>query len=101
MAKKIQFRRMFWLALLLTLAFVGLGYRLADLQLVRHEKLKAEAGRNTQKEFLFEPRRGDILDAKGNLLATVNYVNVTSITWMQDCTPGALMGRIMGLVAMR
>lgn len=33
--------------------------------------------------------------------AAVNYVNVTTVTWMQDCTPGALMGRIMGLVTMR
>jgi len=33
--------------------------------------------------------------------AAVNYANVTTVTWMQDCTPGALMGRIMSLVTMR
>ncbi len=58
------------LATLLSLAFAGLGYRLVDLQLLRHEELSAKAQLNTQREFLLEPRRGDILDARGNLLGT-------------------------------
>ncbi len=62
------------MALLLVIAFAGLGYRLVDLQVLRHDNLSAKAERNTQKEWLLEPRRGDILDAKGNLLATVKYV---------------------------
>jgi len=70
MAKQLQYRRLFWLALLLCAAFAGLGYRLVDLQVVRHVELKAKAAKNTQREFLLEPRRGDILDVKGNLLAT-------------------------------
>ena len=70
MAKRLQYRRLVWLALLLCLAFAGLGYRLVDLQVLRHEELSAKAQQNTQREFLLEPRRGDILDAKGNLLAT-------------------------------
>ena len=70
MAKRLQLRRLLWLALLLALAFAGLGYRLLDLQVLRHEELSALAQKNTQREFLLEPRRGDILDAKGNLLAT-------------------------------
>lgn len=70
MAKLIHYRRLFWLALLLCAAFVGLGYRLVDLQVVRHDELSAKASKNTQREFLLEPRRGDILDVKGNLLAT-------------------------------
>src|SRR2546428_10199157 len=70
MAKPLQFRRLLTLALLLGGAFVGLGYRLVDLQVLRHEDLKVRAQQNTQHEFLLEPRRGDILDAKGNLLAT-------------------------------
>ena len=56
--------------LLLGLAFAGLGYRLLDLQVLRHEELSALAEKNTQREFLMEPRRGDILDIKGNPLAT-------------------------------
>src|SRR5215472_485389 len=70
MAKRLQYRRVLFLALLLGTAFVGLGYRLVDLQVLRHDDLSAKAEANTQREFLLEPRRGDILDAKGNLLAT-------------------------------
>ncbi len=58
------------LALLVAAAFAGLGYRLVDLQVLRHDELTAKAEQQTQKEMLIEPRRGDILDVKGNLLAT-------------------------------
>src|SRR5712664_4693813 len=70
MAKRLQYRRVLAMALLLAVAFAGLGYRLVDLQVLRHQALSAEAQKKTQHEFLIEPRRGDILDAKGNLLAT-------------------------------
>ena len=62
------------LTLLLVLAFAGLAYRLVDLQVLRHEELGAKAQQNTQHEFFLQPRRGDILDVKGNLLATSAYV---------------------------
>lgn len=58
------------IALVLAAAFAGLGYRLLDLQVLRHDELSAQAQQNTQREFLLEPRRGDILDCRGNLLAT-------------------------------
>src|SRR5271169_4585430 len=74
MAKRVQYRRLLMLALLLVSAFAGLGYRLVDLQVVRHEELSARAQQNTQREFLLEPRRGDILDCKGNLLGTSVFV---------------------------
>src|SRR3989442_1497283 len=70
MIRRLQYRRVFSLALVLSAAFAGLGYRLVDLQVLRHEDLSARAQQNTQHEYLFEPRRGDILDGKGNLLAT-------------------------------
>jgi cell division protein FtsI/penicillin-binding protein 2 len=70
MAKRLQFRRVLMLVVLVLLAFAGLGYRLVDLQVLRHQELSAKAQENTQLEFPLEPRRGDILDAKGNLLAT-------------------------------
>lgn len=70
MAKMKQLRRLLWLALLLTLAFAGLAYRLVDLQVLRHEELSAKARKNTELEFLLEPHRGEILDIKGNPLAT-------------------------------
>ena len=65
MAKQLQYRRLVLLALLLGVAFAGLGYRLVDLQVLRYEELSAKARENTRREFLLEPRRGDILDAKG------------------------------------
>src|SRR5580692_7016094 len=70
MAKRLQFQRVLWLVILLVLAFAGLGYRLAVLQVARHDELSAVAEQNTHHEFVLEPRRGDILDARGNLLAT-------------------------------
>ena len=67
MAKQMQIRRLIWLAILLAAAFAGLGYRLVDLQVLRHQDLSAKAEQNTHSEFLLEPRRGDILDTRGNL----------------------------------
>jgi cell division protein FtsI/penicillin-binding protein 2 len=74
MAKRLQLRRLLFLALLLAAAFVGLGYRLVDLQVLRHTELQVKAQQNTRREFTLEPRRGDILDARGNLLATSVFV---------------------------
>jgi cell division protein FtsI/penicillin-binding protein 2 len=70
MAKHMQFRKLLALGLVLCAAFSGLGYRLVDLQVMRHCELSERAESNTRREFVFEPRRGDILDVKGNVLAT-------------------------------
>jgi cell division protein FtsI/penicillin-binding protein 2 len=70
MAKRLQFRKLLMLGLLVVAAFSGLGYRLVDLQCLRHDELRAKAESNTRREFVFEPRRGDIVDIKGNVLAT-------------------------------
>src|SRR5215471_1414252 len=70
MAKRLQYRRLLTLALLLAAAFAGLGYRLVDLQVFRHDQWSSIAQQNTERELRLAPRRGDILDAKGNLLAT-------------------------------
>jgi cell division protein FtsI/penicillin-binding protein 2 len=74
MAKRIQYRRVLALALLLAISFAGLAYRLVDLQVFRHQDLSLEAQKKTQRSYLLEPRRGDILDVKGNLLATSIFV---------------------------
>lgn len=74
MAKRLQYRRVLFLVLLLGAAFAGLGYRLVDLQVLRHEELSAEAAQQSQRRILREPRRGDILDVRGNLLATSVFV---------------------------
>jgi len=92
MAKQLQYRRLVLLALLLGVAFAGLGYRLVDLQVLRYEELSARARHNTRREFLLEPRRGDILDAKGNLLATSAFVKTV-------CADPALIGNRQAEVA--
>ncbi|MSU58085.1 MAG: penicillin-binding protein 2 [Pedosphaera sp.] len=78
MAKRLQYRRLLCLVLLLGTAFAGLGYRLVDLQVLRHVELRAMAQLNTQREILLEPRRGDILDARGNQLATSVFVKTVA-----------------------
>jgi cell division protein FtsI/penicillin-binding protein 2 len=92
MAKQLQYRRLVLLALLLGVAFAGLGYRLVDLQVLRFQELSARARHNTLREFLLEPRRGDILDAKGNLLATSVFVKTV-------CADPALIGNRQAEVA--
>ena len=92
MAKQLQYRRLVLLALLLGVAFAGLGYRLVDLQVLRYEELSTKARDNTRREFLLEPRRGDILDAKGNILATSAFVKTV-------CADPALIGNRQAEVA--
>jgi cell division protein FtsI (penicillin-binding protein 3) len=62
-------RRLAALLFLFTMAFLALGARLVDLQVFQHKKYSELAAKNTQRIFLEEPRRGDILDAGGNPLA--------------------------------
>src|SRR5437016_11798054 len=85
MARRLQLRRLALLGLLLGAAFGGLSYRLIDLQVLRHADLTAKAQQYTHREFLLEPRRGDILDIKGNLLAT-------SLPARTVCADPALIG---------
>ena len=74
MARRLQLKRFLWLALLLVIGFGGLGYRLFELQILRHEELKVKAQNNTEVQLLIEPKRGDILDVKGDLMATSTSV---------------------------
>ncbi len=80
------------MALLLGVAFAGLGYRLVDLQVLRHDDLRTEARKNTERGYQIPARRGDILDAKGNLLATSVFVKTV-------CADPALIGNRQGEVA--
>ncbi len=70
MINKLQIRRACLLLGFLGAAFAGLGYRLVDLQVLRHDELSKLAEDNTQREYWQAPRRGDILDVNGNILAT-------------------------------
>src|SRR5713101_2752564 len=67
MVRSGHLRRLFALSVFLGLAFIGLGARLVVLQ---HEKYRKIAAVLTQRYFLHQPRRSDILDANGNPLAT-------------------------------
>jgi cell division protein FtsI/penicillin-binding protein 2 len=55
---------------LLVVGFAALGYRLVDLQVVRHADLQERAEHNTHRTITRQPMRGQILDIKGNPLAT-------------------------------
>jgi cell division protein FtsI/penicillin-binding protein 2 len=87
-----QFKRLLALLALVALAFIGLGFRLVDLQIFRHEELAAKARGNTEREFWQSPRRGDILDARGNPLAT-------SISVKTICANPSLLGNQQAVVA--
>jgi len=92
MTQRVQFKRVLMLLGLLALAFTGLGYRLVDLQVLRHDELAAKAQSNTQREFWQAPRRGNILDVHGNLLATSIFVKTV-------CADPVLIGNQQALVA--
>jgi cell division protein FtsI (penicillin-binding protein 3) len=92
MKQRVQLKRVLLLLALLGLAFAGLGYRLVDLQVVRHDELSKLAQDNTQREFWQAPRRGDILDAHGNLLAT-------SVPVKTVCANPSLLGSQQVVVA--
>jgi len=87
-----QLRRSLALLALVVLAFVGLGFRLVDLQVLRHDELAKLAHDNTQREFRESPRRGNIFDARGNLLAT-------SVAVKTVCADPSLLGNQQAVVA--
>ena len=87
-----QLKRALALLALVVLAFIGLGFRLVDLQVLRHDDLAKLAQDNTHREFWQSPRRGDILDARGNLLAT--SVEVKTV-----CADPSLIGNQQTVVA--
>ncbi|MCX7866433.1 MAG: penicillin-binding protein 2 [Limisphaera sp.] len=88
----VQLRRAVLVATVLFGLFGLLAYRLVELQLVRHPELAEEARRNREREFLRQPRRGDILDARGVLLAT-------SVPVRTVCADPVLVGDRQAVVA--
>ena len=65
-----QYRKLYVLAVFLCMALAVLGGRLVDLQVVRHDELRALAETNTVRTIARQPMRGQILDIRGNPLAT-------------------------------
>ena len=62
--RETTIKAMLALLALVVLAFVGLGFRLVDLQVWRHDELSWQGG--AKKRTGGRPKRGDILDANGN-----------------------------------
>lgn len=69
-----QSRRIWFMALLLTCAFFGLGARLYVVQVIRHDELAVKASKFTARSELIDPLRGQIRDIKGNVLAASRQV---------------------------
>ena len=65
---------MYCFGVIMLISFSFLGYRLVDLQVLRHGELSNTARDNTVRTIVREPRRGDILDVRGNLMATSLFV---------------------------
>lgn len=74
MGKQLQKKRLLLLFGMLGSAFALLAFRLTDLQVLRHTELHALAEQNTVRRIRIQPRRGDILDVRGNLLASSTMV---------------------------
>ena len=71
----MQIRRLCIFTCCLLGGFAFLGHRLVDLQVHQHERFAGEARNNTERTFLRKPKRGDIRDVRGNLLATSKLVH--------------------------
>ncbi|HEY1717190.1 MAG TPA: penicillin-binding protein 2 [Verrucomicrobiae bacterium] len=87
-----QLARLLAMLALVVVAFAGLGYRLVDLQVWRHGELAALAEKGSQEKIPQAARRGDILDANGNLLAT-------SVPVKTICANPSLIGNQQAAVA--
>jgi cell division protein FtsI/penicillin-binding protein 2 len=92
MNRTLQLKRIMLLLGLLGAAFASLGYRLVDLQVLRHEELTRESEESTRREYWLPAPRGNILDVNGNLLA--GSVPVKTI-----CANPSLMGTEAPVVA--
>lgn len=63
-------RRFYILATLLVLVFLGMGYKLFDIQIIEGQKYKDLAQQTVYRNFSIEPNRGNLYDTNMNLLAT-------------------------------
>jgi len=87
-----SYRRLLELGALLALGFAGLGGWLGRLQLQQHERFTKIAEANLEQKLSRPPRRGNILDGRGNPLATSEPTKTV-------CADPSLMGGQYPLVA--
>jgi len=85
MKNKLLIKRALLLLVFISLAFSGLGYRLVDLQVLRHDELSRLADQNTRRAYYEAPRRGNILDIN-------NFPLATTVTVKTVCADPALIG---------
>lgn len=69
MARLIQLRRLYWMAALLLLGYCVISARLVETQLVHGEILASEEQLQARARESHRPRRGEIRDVTGQLLA--------------------------------
>src|ERR1700692_4435064 len=70
MSETPQYRRLLWVKCLVCSALGLLAIRLVDLQVLQHNRLGDRAEKNTRSAIVKPAMRGQIRDARGNLLAT-------------------------------
>lgn len=68
--EETKFRSLWWLYLLLGLMFLGLGFRLWQLQIKEGWQNKVLAKDNRVRSQVILPARGEILDSRGKILAS-------------------------------
>jgi len=90
MGKQLQYRRLLLLGSLLGAAFAVLAGRLVEVQVIRHAELRGKA--EHVRKILLPPRRGDILDANRQLLATSVFVKTV-------CADPTLVSNYQAVVA--
>lgn len=76
MIYRTQLRRLVVFSGLLLLGFSVLLGRLIYIQLYLHESLTAKAFRHTQRTYLKQTKRGDILDRHGSILASTQRLKI-------------------------
>lgn len=92
MVQAQQLRRLVLVGVLLSLTFVALTARLWNLQVQEADRLMTEHENNTKRFIVRQPRRGDILDSRGHVLATSQPVKTV-------CADPTLLGPHHLLVA--
>jgi cell division protein FtsI/penicillin-binding protein 2 len=76
MVYRTQLRRLIVFSTLLLLGFSVLLGRLVYIQVYRHDELSAKAFKYTQRTYLKQTRRGDIVDRNGSLLASTERLKI-------------------------